>query len=306
MSSVAPGASLAGYRHLTSGKVRDIYRVDDATLLFVVSDRISAYDLVLPTSIPDKGRVLTAMSMFWFELLAEVSTAHPAIPHHVVAVDDPRIPESVRGRSMLVRALRMLPVECVARGYLTGSGLAEYAATGAVCGVRLPGGLAESSQLPEPIFTPAAKAAPGEHDQNISFDAVVAMVGGELAERLRSLTLSVYSRAARHAAGRGVLLADTKLEFGVDPDGTVVLADEVLTPDSSRYWPAEGYAAGRPQPSFDKQYLRDWLTSPSSGWDRTIGEPPPALPAQVVAATRQRYIQAYELVSGREFADWPR
>lgn len=306
MSSVAPGASLAGYRHLTSGKVRDIYRVDDATLLFVASDRISAYDLVLPTPIPDKGRVLTAMSMFWFELLAEVSTAHPAIPHHVVAVDDPRIPESVRGRSMLVRALRMLPVECVARGYLTGSGLAEYAATGAVCGVRLPGGLAESSQLPEPIFTPAAKAALGEHDQNISFDAVVALVGGELAERLRSLTLSVYSRAARHAAGRGVLLADTKLEFGVDPDGTVVLADEVLTPDSSRYWPAEGYAAGCPQPSFDKQYLRDWLTSPSSGWDRTTGEPPPALPARVVAATRQRYIQAYELVSGREFADWPR
>jgi phosphoribosylaminoimidazole-succinocarboxamide synthase len=306
VNSVTPRASLSGYRHLASGKVRDIYRVDDDTLLIVASDRISAYDLVLPTPIPDKGTVLTAMSMFWFELLAEVSAAHPAIPHHVVSVDDSRIPESVRGRSMLVRRLRMVPVECVARGYLTGSGLAEYAATGAVCGVRLPGGLTNSSQLPEPIFTPAAKAALGEHDQNISFDAVISMVGGDLAERLRSLTLSVYSRGARHAAGRGVLLADTKLEFGIDPEGTVVLADEVLTPDSSRYWSAEGYAAGRPQPSFDKQYLRDWLISPSSGWDRTTGEPPPALPSDVVAATRRRYIQAYQLVSGREFADWLR
>ena len=305
MSPVSQDAVLAGYRHLASGKVRDIYRVDDDTLLFVASDRISAYDVVLPTPIPDKGAVLTAMSAFWFELMAHSSTNYPTIPNHVVSVDDRRIPESMRGRSMLVRRLEMLPVECVARGYLAGSGLAEYAANGAVCGMRLPAGLAESSRLPEPIFTPAAKAELGQHDENISFDAVVALVGRGLAERLRSATLSVYCRAEQHATRRGVILADTKLEFGVDVDGTVVLADEVLTPDSSRYWPVEGYAAGRPQPSFDKQYLRDWLTSRASGWDRASGEPPPALPTDVVAATRQRYIQAYELVSGRKFADWP-
>lgn len=290
--------NLGGYRHLASGKVREIYEVDDETLLFVASDRISAYDWVLPTPIPDKGRVLTAMSLFWFELLAE------QVPNHVVSVDDPRIPESVRGRAMLVRRLEMLPVECVARGYLTGSGLADYQATGGVCGVPLPGGLVEASELPEPIFTPAAKAEVGEHDENISFDAVVDKVGADRAAELRAVTLQVYAAAADHARGRGLILADTKFEFGVQPDGTLVLADEVLTPDSSRYWPAEGYLEGQVQPSFDKQYVRDWLTSRDSGWDRAAEQPPPALPDDVVAATRDRYVQAYELVSGRRFDDW--
>jgi phosphoribosylaminoimidazole-succinocarboxamide synthase len=295
------GESLGGYRHLVSGKVRDIYQVDDETLLFVASDRISAYDHVLPTPIPDKGRILTAMSMFWFGLLAEAET----VPNHVVAVDDPRIPDSVRGRAMLVRRLQMLPVECVARGYLTGSGLIDYRATGSVCGVPLPAGLVESSRLPEPIFTPAAKAELGEHDENISFDAVVSMLGRERAEQLRATTLAVYVRAAERALARGVILADTKFEFGVDGGGNLVLADEVLTPDSSRYWPAEGYLQGQVQPSFDKQYVRDWLTSPESGWDRGGDAPPPELPADVVAATRRRYVQAYELISGRSFDDWP-
>ncbi|WP_245599600.1 phosphoribosylaminoimidazolesuccinocarboxamide synthase [Nakamurella lactea] len=294
---------LGGYRHLASGKVREIYRVDDDTLLFVATDRISAYDHILPTPIPDKGRVLTAMSMFWFDLLAGGDGLEP-VPNHVVAVDDPRIPASVRGRAMLVRRLDMLPVECVARGYLTGSGLIDYRATGAVCGVPLPTGLVESSRLPEPIFTPAAKAELGEHDENVSFDVVVSMLGAERAEQLRALTLAVYRRAAEHAQSRGVILADTKFEFGIDSGGRLVLGDEVLTPDSSRYWPAEGFAEGRVQPSFDKQYVRDWLTSAESGWDRHAAAPPPELPADVVQATRARYVQAYELISGRSFEDW--
>ncbi|NNG35572.1 phosphoribosylaminoimidazolesuccinocarboxamide synthase [Nakamurella aerolata] len=295
---------LNGFDHVTSGKVRDIYRPapdsgsDDGLLLFVASDRISAYDHVLPTPIPDKGRVLTAMSMFWFELLADL------VPSHVVAVDDARIPEQVRGRAMLVRRLDMVPVECVARGYLTGSGLADYTATGGVCGIPLPAGLVEASQLPEPIFTPAAKAELGAHDENIDFAQVAATVGAERADELRELTLRIYRLAAEHARSRGVILADTKFEFGTDGDGRLVLGDEVLTPDSSRYWPADGYAPGRAQPSFDKQYVRDWLTSPASGWDRAADAPPPPLPDDVVAATRDRYISAYELVSGRRFADW--
>lgn len=302
----AGAGSLGGYPHLASGKVREIYRVDDETLLFVASDRISAYDHVLPTPIPDKGRILTAMSMFWFELLAGAGAAAEVapVPNHVVAVDDPRIPESVRGRAMLVRQLKMLPVECVARGYLTGSGLIDYRSTGAVCGVPLPAGLVESSRLPEPIFTPAAKAEVGEHDENISYAALEQSVGIDRAEQLRELTLQVYRRAAEHAATRGVILADTKFEFGTDAEGTLVLGDEVLTPDSSRYWPAEGYAAGQVQPSFDKQYVRDWLTSPASGWDRHDDTVPPELPDEVVEATRKRYIQAYELISGRDFEDW--
>ena len=291
-------ADLAGYRHLASGKVRDIYAVDDDLLLFVASDRISAYDHVLPTPIPDKGRVLTAMSMFWFDLLGGM------VPHHVLAVDDPRIPEEVAGRAMLVQRLEMLPVECVARGYLTGSGLVDYRETGAVCGVVLPAGLVESSRLPAPIFTPAAKAEIGAHDENISYETVVATVGARRAAELRDLTLGLYRAAADHAAGRGVILADTKFEFGLR-GGAVVLGDEVLTPDSSRYWPADGYAAGRPQPSFDKQYVRDWLTSPVSGWSRTSDSAPPLLPEDVVAATRARYIEAYERISGRAFDAWP-
>ncbi len=294
MSPVA----LADYRHLISGKVRDLYEVDDELVLLVASDRVSAYDRVLPTPIPDKGRVLTAMSVFFVELLADL------VDHHVVAVDDPRIPAEVAGRALLVRRLDMLPVECVARGFLTGSGLADYRRDGAVCGVALPVGLVEASRLSAPIFTPATKAAAGEHDENVDLTTVASRVGAERAQQLRDVTLAVYSRLAEHAAGRGVLLADTKLEFGLT-GGHLVLGDEVGTPDSSRFWPAEGYRPGVVQPSFDKQYLRDWLTSPASGWDRTGSAEPPALPTDVVAATRIRYIQAYELLSGRSFSAWP-
>ncbi len=291
-------ASLADYRHLASGKVRELYRVDEDLLLLVATDRVSAFDHVLPTPIPDKGRVLTAMSVFWFELLADI------VPNHLVSVSDNRIPAEVAGRALLVRYLDMLPVECVARGYLTGSGLTDYRASGAVCGVSLPAGLTEASRLPEPIFTPAAKAARGSHDENISLDQVAATVGAERAAQVRDLTLTVYARAAEHAASRGIILADTKLEFGL-ADGALVLGDEVLTPDSSRFWPAAGYRAGHVQPSFDKQYLRNWLTSTDSGWDRASDVPPPPLPDEIVAATRARYVQAYEQISGLSFADWP-
>ena len=295
--------SLDDYRHLASGKVRELYEVDDELLLMVASDRISAYDHVLSTPIPDKGRVLTAMSVFWFDLLARADGSGSAFANHVVAVEDSRIPAEVTGRALLVRKLDMLPVECVARGYLTGSGLVDYRRTGAVCGVELPDGLVEASKLPEPIFTPATKAEIGEHDENVSFDAVVATIGPERAAEVRDATLAVYRRAADHAATRGVLLADTKLEFGL-LDGALVLGDEVLTPDSSRFWPADGYRAGAVQPSFDKQFVRDWLTSAESGWDRAADGPPPPLPDEVVQATRDRYVEAYERISGRSFADW--
>ncbi len=294
----AGAASLDRYRHVASGKVRDLYRVDDELLLMVASDRISAYDHVLPNPIPDKGRILCAMSVFWFELLSDL------VPNHVVAVDDPRIPSEVRGRALLVRRLAMLPVECVVRGYLTGSGMADYLRTGAVCGIHLPAGLVEASRLPEPIFTPATKAEIGEHDENVSFDAVVGAVGPERAEQVRAVSLALYSRAADHAAARGLLLADTKVEFGM-LGNAMVLGDEVLTPDSSRFWPADGYRPGRAQPSFDKQYVRDWLTSSESGWGRSSDAPPPPLPVDVVAATRQRYVEAYERISGLSFAQWP-
>ena len=290
--------NLADYRLVATGKVRSLYEVDEQHLLFVASDRISAFDHILTSEIPDKGRVLTAMSVFWFELLADL------VPNHLVSADDPRIPGAVRGRALLVRKLTMLPWECVARGYLTGSGMADYRATGAVCGVVLPGGLVEAEQLAEPIFTPATKAEIGSHDENVSFDAIAAAEGAELAGRLRAATLRVYRAGAEHARSRGLILADTKFEFGVAADGTLVLADEVLTPDSSRYWPLDGYAPGTVQPSFDKQFLRDWLTSAESGWDRSGDAPPPALPDEVVAGTRARYVDAYERISGRSFADW--
>jgi phosphoribosylaminoimidazole-succinocarboxamide synthase len=293
-----PVPTLADYPLVATGKVRSLYTVDDDHLLFVASDRISAFDYVLDTEIPDKGRVLTAMSVFWFHLLADV------VPNHLVAWDDDRIPAEVRGRALLVRRLAMVPVECVARGYLAGSGIADYRRTGGVCGVPLPEGLTEAAKLPEPIFTPTTKADLGQHDEAMTFDAVVAAVGADLAQRLRATTLLVYRRAAGHAASRGVLLADTKFEFGQTADGTLVLADEVLTPDSSRYWPAGGYTPGRTQPAFDKQYVRDWLTSPESGWDRAGGAPPPPLPPDVVASTRARYVEAYERITGRSFADW--
>ncbi|MEV0699285.1 phosphoribosylaminoimidazolesuccinocarboxamide synthase [Saccharopolyspora sp. NPDC050389] len=290
--------ALADYPQIAAGKVRQLHAVDDEHLLLVASDRISAYDHVLDTPIPDKGRVLTAMSVFWFELLADV------MPNHLVAADDPRIPGEVRGSALLVRRLEMLQVECVARGYLTGSGLADYQRTGAVCGVQLPDGLIEASKLPEPIFTPATKAEIGEHDENVSFEAVAEQLGAERAAELRDLTLRVYRQAAEHARSRGVILADTKFEFGLVGDGSLVLGDEVLTPDSSRYWPADGYEPGKVQPSFDKQYVRNWLTSPVSGWDRASDTPPPPLPADVVDATRARYVEAYERITGRSFADW--
>ncbi|MCQ4117855.1 phosphoribosylaminoimidazolesuccinocarboxamide synthase [Rhodococcus tibetensis] len=289
--------SLDSYAHLAGGKVRDLYTIDDEHLLLVASDRISAYDHVLGTAIPDKGRVLTAMSVFFFGVLGGNN-------HLAGEPDDSRIPEEVLGRALVVRKLEMVPIECVARGYLTGSGLIDYNETGSVCGVALPEGLVEASLLPDPIFTPASKAELGEHDENITFDVVVDKVGQDLAIKLRDDTLDVYGRAAHFAADRGIILADTKLEFGLDKKGNLVLADEVLTPDSSRYWPADGYEAGKVQPSFDKQFVRNWLTSPESGWDRASDTPPPPLPAEIVAATRERYIEAYERISGLSFAEW--
>jgi phosphoribosylaminoimidazole-succinocarboxamide synthase len=284
---------VTGLEHLAAGKVRDMYGAADGLLLVVASDRISAYDHVLPTPIPDKGRVLTALSAWWFERLSDL------VPHHLVSVDDPAIPAEWRGRAMLVRRLEMLPVECVARGYLTGSGLASYRESGVVSGVPLPRGLADGSRLPEPVFTPTTKAPVGAHDEAMTFGEVEAAVGAERAAQLRELTLSVYRRAAGIAARRGILLADTKLEFGLDRDGLLTLGDEVLTPDSSRWWPADRWQPGRPQPSYDKQFVRDWL---SAHWDRH-GEPP--LPDEIVEQTRARYVEAYERITGSSFADWP-
>jgi phosphoribosylaminoimidazole-succinocarboxamide synthase len=289
--------ALSDYQHLASGKVRELYRIDDQHLLFVASDRISAFDYVLDSAIPDKGRVLTAMSVFFFDFLD--------VPNHLAGPpDDERIPAEVLGRALVVRALDMIQVECVARGYLTGSGLIDYRRTGSVCGIQLPDGLTEASRFDEPLFTPASKAELGLHDENITFDDVVAMVGADRAGQLREATLSIYRRAAEHALGQGIILADTKFEFGVDAGGELVLADEVFTPDSSRYWPADTYQEGVVQPSFDKQFVRNWLTGPDSGWDRAADVPPPALPPDVVAATRDRYIEAYERISGLKFEDW--
>lgn len=289
--------ALSDYQHLSSGKVRELYRVDDDTLLFVASDRISAFDYILDSEIPDKGRILTAMSVFFFDYLEA--------PNHLAGPpDDPRIPAEVLGRALVVRRLEMMPVECVARGYLTGSGLLDYQRTGSVCGIALPPGLDEASKFAEPIFTPATKADLGAHDENITFVDVIELVGAVRANQLRDRTLQTYTRAADHALTRGVIIADTKFEFGVDADGTMVLADEVFTPDSSRYWSADRYQPGVVQDSFDKQFVRNWLTSPESGWDRRGPTPPPPLPPEIVDATRARYIEAYERISGLRFADW--
>jgi phosphoribosylaminoimidazole-succinocarboxamide synthase len=292
-------AEAAGLVPVHSGKVRDLYRTADGQLLMVASDRISAYDYVLASPIPDKGRILTAMTVWWFERLGGL------VPNHLIAADGPAIPDAWRGRALLCRQLRMVPVEAVARGYLTGSGLLDYRASGAVCGIPLPAGLTDGDRLPEPIFTPAAKAQFGEHDENVSYQAVVDTVGERTADRLRELTLAIYRTAAGIALERGIILADTKFEFGTDREGGLVLGDEVLTPDSSRFWPADEWQPGRPQPSFDKQYVRDWLTSAASGWDRSSGAQPPPLPDDVVAATRARYVEAYERLTGLRFADWP-
>ncbi len=290
--SVAPGLDLP---LVAQGKVREVYDAGDDRLLLVASDRISAYDHVLPTPIPDKGRVLTQLSVWWFDQLTPVLAEHGAT-HHLLSATD--VPAEVAGRAMLVRRLEMLPVECVARGYLSGSGTVEYQRTGSIRDVPLPAGLVEGSQLPEPVFTPSTKAEQGAHDEAIDFAAVVAAVGRQRAEELRELTLALYRRGAEIALDAGIVLADTKFEFGVTPDGGLVLGDEVLTPDSSRFWPATLWSPGDVQPSFDKQYVRDWLTS--SGWDRV--SPPPELPADVVEATRERYVTAYERLTGRTFS----
>jgi phosphoribosylaminoimidazole-succinocarboxamide synthase len=276
------------------GKVREIYDAGDGRLLLVASDRISAYDHVLPTPIPDKGKVLTQLSVWWFDQLAPVLSSFGAT-HHLISAED--VPAETSGRAMLVRRLEMLPVECVARGYLSGSGTVEYSRTGSIRDVALPAGLVEGSRLPSPVFTPSTKAEVGEHDEAIDFSVVVDAVGAARAEELRDLTLALYSRAAEIALEAGIVLADTKFEFGLDGDA-LVLGDEVLTPDSSRFWPAATWSPGAVQPSYDKQYVRDWLTS--SGWDRV--SPPPELPSDVVAATRERYVTAYEQLTGRTFA----
>jgi phosphoribosylaminoimidazole-succinocarboxamide synthase len=292
--------ALSGYRHVASGKVRDLYRIDDEHLLFVATDRISAFDYVLDSMIPDRGRILTAMSVFFFDFLDAAE-----VPHHLAGPpDDPRIPDEVLGRALVVRELQMLPVECVARGYLTGSGLREYQQTGKLCGIRLCPGLAEASRFSAPLFTPAMKAELGQHDENISFARVIEMVGGVRANQLRDRTLQTYIQAADHALTKGFIIADTKFEFGIDADDNLVLADEICTPDSSRYWPADKYRAGAAQVSFDKEFVRSWLTGPGSGWDRSRSEPPPPLPDSVIDATRGRYIDAYERISGLRFDDW--
>ncbi len=289
--------ALSDYQHLASGKVRELYRIDDGHLLFVASDRISAYDYILDSQIPDKGRILTAMSVFFFDLV-------PAPNHLAGPPDDPRIPAEVLGRALVVEQLEMLPVEAVARGYLTGSGLLDYQKTGTLCGITLPPGLTEASRFTEPLFTPASKAEFGEHDENITFDDVVALIGAHRAEQLRDRTLQIYARGADHALTKGIIVADTKFEFGVDTHGELKLADEVFTPDSSRYWPADGYTEGKVQQSYDKQFVRNWLTGPESGWDRNGDQPPPPLPAHIIEATRARYIEAYERISGLRFDDW--
>ena len=276
-----------------AGKVREMYALPDGDVLMVATDNISAFDHVLPTPIPGKGAVLTQLSLWWFERLRDL------VPDHVVSVD---IPDAVRGRSVVVEKLDMVPVECVARGYLTGSGWAEYQRSRTVCGVPLPDGLRDGDKLPAPIFTPAIKAQLGEHDENVDLATITRLHGDELAARLRDLTLEVYARAERIAARRGIILADTKFEFGRRDDGTLVLADEVLTPDSSRFWDAELWRPGESLPSFDKQYVRDWLAE-QSGWDRETT--PPELPAEVVEATRARYVEAYERLTGRSFREIP-
>jgi phosphoribosylaminoimidazole-succinocarboxamide synthase len=284
---------LSDLPRIASGKVREIYEAPDRTLLLVASDRISTFDVVHPTPIPDKGKVLTGLSTFWFERTGHI------LPNHLVSVTD-GVPREVRARAMLARRLEMLTVECVVRGYITGSGWKDYQRTGAVCGVQLPEGLRESDQLPKPIFTPTTKATTG-HDEAVDFEGAVELIGDRaLAERVRDVSLELYRFAADHARERGIILADTKFELGLDADGTLTLGDEVCTPDSSRFWPADEYEAGRSQPSFDKQYVRDWASS--TGWDRT--PPAPAIPDDVVARTREKYVEAYERITGEPFDAW--
>jgi phosphoribosylaminoimidazole-succinocarboxamide synthase len=280
--------AIADLKLHSTGKVREIYELD-GDLLMVASDRVSVYDVILPTPIPDKGKVLTQMSIFWFETTGDI------VPNHFVSED---VPEEATDRAIRVRKLQMYPIECVVRGYLSGSGWREYRESGAVCGIELPPGLRESERLPEPIFTPATKAELGDHDENIDFERAAALVGDRtLVEELRRISIELYEHAAAHAVARGIILADTKFEFGHYDGAEVVLADEVLTPDSSRFWPADRYEPGRSQPSFDKQYVRDWADA--TGWDHT--PPAPELPPDVVEQTRAKYVEAYERITGRTF-----
>ena len=287
-------ATIPGYTHVYSGKVRDLYAPDDSPgdrLLLVASDRISAFDYVLDTPIPDKGAVLAQLSLWWFERLADI------VPNHLLSTD---VPAEVAGRAVLCRRLEMVPVECIARAYLTGGGLLEYAREGSVSGVPLPAGLVDGDRLPEPIFTPTTKAPVGEHDQPMTATEVAELVGPDIGKTADDLTRRILARGNEIAAERGIIIADTKVEFGVE-DGSLVLADEVLTPDSSRFWPADEWEPGHPQPSYDKQYVRDWLTSPASGWDRRSGEAPPPLPEDVIERTRTKYVEAYQRLTGRRF-----
>ena len=295
MSTAILNTDLGPLSLTARGKVRDIYSLSDRELLFVASDRISAFDHVLATGIPDKGRILTQLSLFWFDFLKDT------VKNHVLTADIEKFPPALQpfrdqlaGRSMIVRRAEMFPVDCVVRAYISGSGWKDYKATNSICGIKLPAGLRESDRLPEPIFTPAAKINTGGHDENISFDDVIQAVGSEHANTLRRLTLEIFDKASRHAESRGLILADTKFEFGLI-DGEIVLADEVLTPDSSRYWPAESYSPGGPQPSFDKQYVRDYLES--IHWNKQA--PAPGLPPEVVERTREKYLEAFRLISGR-------
>ena len=289
---MSDAATLDSLNLLASGKVREMYELGDR-ILMVASDRISTYDVVHPTPIPGKGQVLTGISVFWFG-----KTEH-IVRNHLVSYTD--VPGEAKGRGLLVERLEMFPVECVARGYLTGSGWKDYQRDGAICGIELPEGLEESQQLPEPIFTPATKAEVGDHDENVDFDRAAEIIGDRgLLEELRRISLELYRFGAEHARANGILLADTKFEFGRRADGTIVLADEVMTPDSSRFWPAQGYAPGRSQPSFDKQYVRDWASE--TGWDKA--PPAPPIPTKVVDGTRARYIEAYERIAGEPFSAW--
>ena len=291
-------ADLPGLDLIHRGKVRDVFALSGNRLLIVATDRLSAFDVVLPDPIPGKGEMLTQISNFWFG-----KTAH-IMPNHLLQTPVMELLPAgadvalYARRAVVTKRLKPLPVEAIARGYLIGSGWKDYQATGTLCGIKLPAGLRQAEHLPEPIFTPSTKAAVGDHDENVSFDSVVAAIGADLAEQVRAATLAIYKWAAAYAAERGIIIADTKFEFGVDGAGKLHLIDEILTPDSSRFWPAATWEPGRAQPSYDKQYVRDWLTSPASGWDRKSEQPPPALPAEVVERTRAKYIEAYEKLTG--------
>ncbi len=276
------------FKHLHSGKVRDLYQTPEGNLLMIASDRISAFDYVLSSKIPDKGKILTALSLWWFDQLTQI------VPNHLISTD---VPASVTGRAVIVEKLEMLPIECVVRGYLVGSGFQDYESTGSICGHKLPKGLQLASKLPTAIFTPATKAEMGEHDQNISMDAVINLIGTDLASKVEQISLEIYNKASQIALNKGVVLADTKFEFGVRSDGTLVLADEVLTPDSSRFWDPTKIELGSSPESFDKQFVRNWLLSKESGWQKDL-TPPPVLPDQIISQTAAKYQQAYQLLTG--------